>query len=346
MNVTRAFVHVKDDKDDFVKDLLRNQRDRFRNQRDNLPLVDNLPPVPRASRAAGGMAMEVCFSDASKPMPAPRLPRLRKGILNNNDNDNADVENDPPPAPKPAAAEAKEEKLQQKKAMRVPKPAPPPHTPRDTDAKSECVRRVEAMQAQREERRRHADEAKRRRADEERAAADAGIGVDAVDFLRLLDGARHAQGLTSPAIWQEGAHVWDGSPATSRIRVCVRKRPMLQTERLKHDFDCVRTPVSMPQPLGFCTTAALPSLRANPAVCGHPRSSAQVDVRGSSGVEGGEEGGEGGGKGGGKGGGEGGGEGGGKGGGEGGGEGGGGDGSGKGGGQRRGGRARAWQSGR
>ena len=42
-----------------------------------------------------------------------------------------------------------------------------------------------------------------------------------------------------PAKW-DGADIWEGSNGGgSRIRVCVRKRPMLRVEQLVHDFDVI-----------------------------------------------------------------------------------------------------------
>ena len=102
--------------------------------------------------------------------------------------------------------------------------------------KSDCVMRVEEMKRQREERRKRAEEAKARRAVEAKDAESRG-GIESVDFLRKIREYREAHGLAAaPAPWA-GGDVWGEA---GRIRVCVRKRPMLPVETLKHDFDVVR----------------------------------------------------------------------------------------------------------
>jgi len=105
--------------------------------------------------------------------------------------------------------------------------------------KSDCVLRVEQMQKQREERRKKAEAAKARRAEEARDAEGRG-GIESVDFLRKIREYRKSHNLTDePTPWPaERGDVW-GSNDPSRIRVCVRKRPMLRVERLRHDFDVI-----------------------------------------------------------------------------------------------------------
>ena len=101
--------------------------------------------------------------------------------------------------------------------------------------KSDCVMRVEEMKRQREERRKRAEEAKARRAVEAKDAESRG-GIESVDFLRKIREYREAHGLAAaPAPWA-GGDVWGEA---GRIRVCVRKRPMLKIEELRHDFDVV-----------------------------------------------------------------------------------------------------------
>jgi len=106
--------------------------------------------------------------------------------------------------------------------------------------KSDCVTRVEEMKKQREERRRRAEEAKNKRAEEAKEAESRG-GIESVDFLRKIREYRQAHGLSeTPEPW-EGSDIWDigGASDTSRIRVCVRKRPMLRVEQIAHDFDVI-----------------------------------------------------------------------------------------------------------
>jgi len=86
-------------------------------------------------------------------------------------------------------------------------------------------------------RRRRAAEAKSRRANDEKAAEASGIGIECVDFLRLLDAYRDAHALCDQAV-AEGANLWEAEGGAS-IRVCVRKRPMLRLEREARDFDVV-----------------------------------------------------------------------------------------------------------
>ena len=104
-------------------------------------------------------------------------------------------------------------------------------------SKSDCVLRVEQMQRQREERRRKAEEVKVRRAEETKEAEGRG-GIESVEFLRKIRDYREANALLKPPEQWGGADVWSAD-AGSRIRVCVRKRPMLRVEELRHDFDVV-----------------------------------------------------------------------------------------------------------
>ena len=99
--------------------------------------------------------------------------------------------------------------------------------------------KVEEIQRQREERRRKAEEMKNKRAEEARDAEDRG-GIEAVDFLNQIVAYRAAHSIPDePSPW-DGGNVWeDAAVSSSQIRVCVRKRPMLKVEQLKHDFDVV-----------------------------------------------------------------------------------------------------------
>ena len=93
----------------------------------------------------------------------------------------------------------------------------------------------------REVRRKQAAEARAQRLDDERAANDAGIGIEAVDFLNLLAAYRRGHGVdTTPTPWAvEAARCWGSARDASRISVFVRKRPMLKPEKLRHDVDIV-----------------------------------------------------------------------------------------------------------
>ena len=104
-------------------------------------------------------------------------------------------------------------------------------------SKSDCVLRVEQMQRQREERRRKAEEVKVRRAEDAKDAEGRG-GIESVEFLRKIRDYREANALLKPPEQWGGADVWSAEEG-SRIRVCVRKRPMLRMEELRHDFDVV-----------------------------------------------------------------------------------------------------------
>ena len=76
-----------------------------------------------------------------------------------------------------------------------------------------------------------------KRAEEAKDAEGRG-GIESVDFLRKIQEYRQANSLTgAPEPWPTG-NVWEGNDP-SRIRVCVRKRPMLRVETLRHDFDVV-----------------------------------------------------------------------------------------------------------
>ena len=106
-------------------------------------------------------------------------------------------------------------------------------------AKSDCVKRIEEMQRQREARRTAAAEAKVQRAAAVEDAQAMG-GIHSVEFLQKIKAWRCKHRLPErPLPWADG-DVWahgDGSG----IRVCVRKRPMLQGELRAHDFDVVST---------------------------------------------------------------------------------------------------------
>jgi len=109
-----------------------------------------------------------------------------------------------------------------------------------SDHKSDVVRKIEAMDAKRVERRRRAAEAKCRREDDTTAAKAAGMGIECVDFLRLLAAYRGANGLGGePEPCTFGTDLWASEGGSAAIRVCVRKRPMLKLERIGHDFDVV-----------------------------------------------------------------------------------------------------------
>jgi hypothetical protein len=120
------------------------------------------------------------------------------------------------------------------------------------------------MQAQREARRARAADSKARRESDVREAEKAGMRVEAVDFLNLLSAHRREHGGSEPAPWSAKgqaarADVWGaGGAATSRIRVCVRKRPMLKPERLARDFDVVDVTAG-----GTCVTVHEPKTRVD-----------------------------------------------------------------------------------
>ena len=109
--------------------------------------------------------------------------------------------------------------------------------------KSDVVRRVEEMAAQREERRRSVEAFKEKRA-ADAAAAEAFGGIDAVEFLQRIDKYRHANGLAgAPKPWSSERsaeeHIWSAAQDASAIRVCVRKRPMLHIEHAGISYDVV-----------------------------------------------------------------------------------------------------------
>jgi len=66
--------------------------------------------------------------------------------------------------------------------------------------------------------------------------------TQAVDFLRKIREYKEAHGVAAPAPWAAGGggDLWE-SLDDSSIRVCVRKRPMLRTEIIRHDFDVIST---------------------------------------------------------------------------------------------------------
>ena len=106
--------------------------------------------------------------------------------------------------------------------------------------KRDCVKRIEELQRQRNARRQHAAEAKVQRAAAVEEAQAMG-GIRSVEFLQKIKAWRSKHRLPErPLPWVDGRDVWaqgDGSG----IRVCVRKRPMLQGELRAHDFDVVST---------------------------------------------------------------------------------------------------------
>lgn len=73
---------------------------------------------------------------------------------------------------------------------------------------------------------------------EETKDAEARGGIESVEFLRKIRDYREANALLKPPEQWGGADVWSAEEG-SRIRVCVRKRPMLRMEELRHDFDVV-----------------------------------------------------------------------------------------------------------
>ena len=91
------------------------------------------------------------------------------------------------------------------------------------------------MKKEREERRRKAEEAKAKRAEEAKDAEGRG-GIESVDFLRKIEEYRRENGVA--AQWA-GGDLWESASPLTRILVCVRKRPMLRHELLRHDFDVV-----------------------------------------------------------------------------------------------------------
>lgn len=65
-------------------------------------------------------------------------------------------------------------------------------------------------------------------------------GIESVDFLNKIKAYRESHAIPpEPCVFASG-DVWrDEAHSASSIRVCVRKRPMLKMELLKHDFDVV-----------------------------------------------------------------------------------------------------------
>ena len=109
--------------------------------------------------------------------------------------------------------------------------------------KSDVVKRVEEMAAQREERRRSVEAFKEERA-AYAAAAEAFGGIDAVEFLQRIEKYRRLNGLAgAPVAWSseraQNEHIWSPSHGSSAIRVCVRKRPMLHIEQAALSYDVV-----------------------------------------------------------------------------------------------------------
>ena len=67
-------------------------------------------------------------------------------------------------------------------------------------------------------------------------------GIEAVDFLNQIRDYTGKHGIPAvPSCWP-GGDVWEDE-AGSSIRVCIRKRPMLRIEQMKHDFDVISAEV-------------------------------------------------------------------------------------------------------
>jgi len=228
------------EREEFIKEQLKIARQG----RVPAPKVDANVDIHRGNNG-------ICFSiidDDAPTKPPPFLPRLQKGgVMRNVARDSAP----PPPPPAPAKQQRVSPTPVAAPPIRpaVPAPAPvrqaaaAPAPARPARAKPDVVRNIEVMEERRAERRRRAAEAKSARADDTRAAEAAGVGIECVDFLRLLAAYRDANGLGGdPVPWAFGADVWAVSSPEAhapRIRVCVRKRPMLKPETLRHDFDVV-----------------------------------------------------------------------------------------------------------
>ena len=106
--------------------------------------------------------------------------------------------------------------------------------------KSAVAQRMEEMAAQREERRRSMEAYKEQRALDAVAAEEFG-GIDSLEFLKKIEEWRKKRGLGGSPIQFDNPHIWSAEHCTSAIRVCVRKRPMLQVEHDRLDFDVVST---------------------------------------------------------------------------------------------------------
>ena len=84
-----------------------------------------------------------------------------------------------------------------------------------------------------------------------RAALDAGVGVEHVDFLRLLAEQRRSHGLgLAPQPRPRGSSIWQDRGVTSRIRVVVRKRPLNKKELAKEEEDIVTMERDVSEPSG------------------------------------------------------------------------------------------------
>ena len=228
MHGTKAF---DDRRNDGIKEMLRRLRSEMRSDAASAPCGNDPAPPPLVQQSAGGLAL--IFDDGSQRAQPPCLPRIQLRRKAQEQEEKKD-RSPPLPSPKKQAAPTRVPAGSNKLPLRE-------HNGmlRD-DGKSECVARVEELQAKREARRKLALEARQQRAHEEAAAVEAGVGVEHVDFLRLLASRRRELGLVaSPPRRPEGAHVWRDLGDTSRIRVCVRKRPMLHLEKLRHDVDIV-----------------------------------------------------------------------------------------------------------
>lgn len=119
-----------------------------------------------------------------------------------------------------------------------------PPRPRAPSSFLPAAPRGRHQERKREERRRLADEEKRRKAAEDLSiASHGGVSVDSVAFVKQIAAYRSQHGVQAqPARCSAGATVWDGDgagAADSRIRVAVRKRPMLPSEKEALQFDSV-----------------------------------------------------------------------------------------------------------
>ena len=204
--------------DDTDRALIRGQLKGYRNalaERAAPPQARSAPKQPPQPRSApeprAAAAPQLCW-DIAPPCAPPQklLPDLMK-------------RDGPSPSPDAGGKRAK---------------APAAGT------RSDCVKKVEKMQQQRELRRRRAAEARAQRLEDAEEARECG-GVDSVDFLRRIREYRAAHGIREEATPFGAGSVWStmgGGTSGSTIRVVVRKRPMLKTERLAHDFDVISCP--------------------------------------------------------------------------------------------------------
>jgi kinesin family protein 2/24 len=102
-------------------------------------------------------------------------------------------------------------------------PSGPPAKPKST------LGEIQRLQRERDERRRLAEDRKQERAAEERRLREAGNLGD-VDFVRMVQNYREE------IRHSERRHA---TPGSTRICICVRKRPINGKEVAKRDHDCV-----------------------------------------------------------------------------------------------------------